>query len=215
MSQPKLEDLEKHLESQLKEIEILENELKSLQMAENDDATKLAADNEKLRYQLNILSDELKKTAVKTTTAMEVALVNSEIAEQKHTLITRNLQETVGDEKLQLILKQRDLKVYWGTATTGKPHIAYFVPMSKISDFLRAGCEVTILFADLHAYLDNMKAPWELLAKRTQYYELVIKSMLKSIDVPLEKLKFIKGTDYQLSRYIGEDSLFSWFSTKL
>lgn len=40
------------------------------------------------------------------------------------------------------ILKERELKVYWGTATTGKPHVAYFVPMSKIADFLKAGCEV-------------------------------------------------------------------------
>ena len=60
--------------------------------------------------------------------------------------------------------------------------------------------QVTILFADLHAYLDNMKAPWELLELRTSYYENVIKAMLESIGVPLEKLKFIKGTDYQLSK---------------
>lgn len=40
------------------------------------------------------------------------------------------------------ILKERELKIYWGTATTGKPHVAYFVPMSKIADFLKAGCEV-------------------------------------------------------------------------
>ncbi|XP_015607250.1 tyrosine--tRNA ligase, cytoplasmic [Cephus cinctus] len=120
--------------------------------------------------------------------------------EEKYKLITRNLAEWLGDEKLKTILKQRDIKIYWGTATTGKPHIGYFTPMSKIADFLRAGAEVTILFADLHAYLDNMKAPWELLALRTKYYEAVIKSMLKSIDVPLDKLKFIKGTEYQLSK---------------
>ncbi|XP_018315041.1 tyrosine--tRNA ligase, cytoplasmic [Mycetomoellerius zeteki] len=118
----------------------------------------------------------------------------------KYKLITRNLAEWLGDEKLKNILKERDLKLYWGTATTGKPHIGYFVPMSKIADFLRAQTEVTILFADLHAYLDNMKAPWELLDLRTQYYEAIIKSMLKSIDVPLDKLKFVKGTDYQLSK---------------
>lgn len=59
---------------------------------------------------------------------------------------------------------------------------------------------MTILFADLHAYLDNMKAPWELLELRVQYYEQVIKAMLESIGVPLDKLKFVKGTDYQLSR---------------
>ncbi|XP_077193485.1 tyrosine--tRNA ligase, cytoplasmic [Paroedura picta] len=120
--------------------------------------------------------------------------------QEKYHLITRNLQEVLGEDKLKAILKERELKVYWGTATTGKPHIAYFVPMSKIADFLKAGCEVTILFADLHAYLDNMKAPWELLELRTQYYENVIKAMLESIGVPLEKLRFVRGTDYQLSK---------------
>ena len=60
--------------------------------------------------------------------------------------------------------------------------------------------QVTILFADLHAYLDNMKAPWELLALRTQYYEHAIKAMLTALKVPLEKLKFVKGSDYQLSK---------------
>lgn len=120
-------------------------------------------------------------------------------SEKKH-LITRNLQEVLGEEKITEILAKRDLKLYWGTATTGKPHVAYFLPMSKIGDFLKAGCEVTILFADLHAYLDNMKAPWELLALRTQYYEHAIKAMLTSLKVPLEKLKFIKGSEYQLSK---------------
>jgi len=58
---------------------------------------------------------------------------------------------------------------------------------------------VKILFADLHAYLDNMKAPWELLKLRTEYYEHVIKGMLEAIGVPLEKLTFIRGTSFQLT----------------
>ncbi|KAJ3608970.1 hypothetical protein NHX12_023498 [Muraenolepis orangiensis] len=114
------------------------------------------------------------------------------------------LLEVLGEEKLKQVLQEREVKVYWGTATTGKPHVAYFVPMSKIADFLKAGCEVTILFADLHAFLDNMKAPWELLELRVQYYEQVIKAMLESIGVPLDKLKFIKGTDFQLSRQVSQ-----------
>uniref|UniRef100_A0A1B0B6M3 Tyrosine--tRNA ligase n=1 Tax=Glossina palpalis gambiensis TaxID=67801 RepID=A0A1B0B6M3_9MUSC len=125
--------------------------------------------------------------------------------EEKKGLITRNLQEVLGEDKLDAILRERDLKIYWGTATTGRPHVAYFVPMSKIADFLKAGCEVTILFADLHAYLDNMKAPWSLLELRAQYYEAVIKQMLSSIGVPLDRLKFVKGTDYQLSREYSLD----------
>merc|ERR1712131_408642 len=116
--------------------------------------------------------------------------------DEKYNLITRNLEEVVGEEDIKKVLAERNVKVYWGTATTGKPHIAYFVPMSKIADFLRAGCEVTILFADLHAYLDNMKSPWELINHRVKYYEESIKGMLTSIGVPLENLKFVRGTDY-------------------
>ena len=63
--------------------------------------------------------------------------------------------------------------------------------------------QVTILFADLHAYLDNMKAPWDLLQQRTAYYEALIKAMLRSIGVQLDKLNFVRGTEYQLSKYIG------------
>ncbi|KAG8188341.1 hypothetical protein JTE90_026958 [Oedothorax gibbosus] len=56
--------------------------------------------------------------------------------------ISQQSKEVLGEEKLTEILKERDVKVYWGTATTGKPHVAYFVPMSKIADFLKAGCEL-------------------------------------------------------------------------
>ena len=69
--------------------------------------------------------------------------------EEKFKLITENLQEVVGEEKLKEIIKKKDLKVYWGTAPTGKPHVGYFVPILKIGDLLKAGCHVTILFADL------------------------------------------------------------------
>ena len=75
--------------------------------------------------------------------------VPSMTLEEKKILITRNLQEVLGDEKIvETLEKKQDLKIYWGTATTGKPHVAYFLPMSKIGDFLKAGCEVrTILFS--------------------------------------------------------------------
>ena len=64
---------------------------------------------------------------------MVVPVENKLSPAEKKELITRNLQETLGEDKIDEILKTRDLKVYWGTATTGKPHIAYFVPMSKES----------------------------------------------------------------------------------
>lgn len=36
-----------------------------------------------------------------------------------------------------------------GTATTGRPHCGYFVPSIKIAQYLAAGCDVTILLADI------------------------------------------------------------------
>lgn len=66
-------------------------------------------------------------------------------AEEKYEIITRNLQEVIGGERLKTILQERDLRVYWGTAPTGRPHIAYFVPILKMADFLMAGCEVRTL----------------------------------------------------------------------
>ena len=62
--------------------------------------------------------------------------------ESKYQLIVRNLQEVIGEDRLRTILNERDLHVYWGTAPTGRPHIGYFVPMCKIADFLKAGCQV-------------------------------------------------------------------------
>lgn len=79
--------------------------------------------------------------------------------------------------------------------------MAYFVPICKIADMLHAGAKVTILFADLHAYLDNMKSPFSVLCHRATYYEEIIKSMLMSVGVPLDQLHFARGTDYQLTKY--------------
>ena len=96
-------------------------------------------------------------------------------ANDKLNLIVDGLDEVIGEKELISILQERDLKVYWGTATTGKPHVGYLKPLLKLCQFLKAECEVTILFADLHAYLDAMKSNWNDLKYKTIYYEQLIK----------------------------------------
>lgn len=124
-----------------------------------------------------------------------------------YTIITQNLQEILGEETLkEKLTSDKPLKLYWGTAPTGPPHIAYFIPICKIADFLRVGCQVTILFADLHAFLDLKTVPMEEVALRAKYYQGVITAMLKAIGVPIENLKFVKGTEYQLSKSYSLDS---------
>ncbi|CAD26632.1 TYROSYL tRNA SYNTHETASE [Encephalitozoon cuniculi GB-M1] len=119
--------------------------------------------------------------------------------EQKLYLITRNLQEILGEEELKRIVSERELNVYWGTAITGKPHIAYLVPLMKIKDFVDAGCNVKILFADIHGFLDNLKAPIEKVQHRCAYYEKLIKSALKMLCVDLDRIQFVKGSEFQKS----------------
>ncbi|KAJ1888797.1 Tyrosine--tRNA ligase cytoplasmic, partial [Kickxella alabastrina] len=126
--------------------------------------------------------------------------------EGKLTLIKRNLQEVLGEAELVKILAERDISLYWGTAPTGRPHVGYFVAMTKIADYLRAGCHVTILLADIHAFLDNLKSSIELVKARTKYYEQTIKAMLSSIGVPLEKLTFVVGSSFELTPEYSMDN---------
>lgn len=121
--------------------------------------------------------------------------------EEQLELIKDNLAEIIGETELIEKLKSGNpLKVYWGTSPTGKPHIGYFLPLIKIAQLVKAGCEITILFADLHAYLDAMKTSWEFLELRTEYYEKLIKQILIELGVDLNRIKFVKGSDYQLSK---------------
>jgi hypothetical protein len=86
-----------------------------------------------------------------------------------------------------------------GTATTGKPHVGYFPAAVKIAQLLAAGCEVTILLADVHAFLDSLKAPFELVENRVKYYQRIITAILESVGVSTEKLEFVLGSSYQRS----------------
>lgn len=98
-------------------------------------------------------------------------------------------------------------------------HLGYFVPLAKIADFLTAGVEVKVLLAgecfppdfasnsahrglsvlatDVHAFLDNLKAPIELVSARVDYYRLLITAVFRSLHLPLEQLKFVVGSSYQ------------------
>lgn len=126
--------------------------------------------------------------------------------EAKYELVTRNLSEVIGDDDLKKKLQKGDeITVYWGTMPTGSISIAYFFPMLKVADFLRAGFKVKILIADLHAALAGVH--FEILEKRTKYYEKAIIMILESIGVETKKLEFVLGSKFQLSPPYFHDTL--------
>ena len=88
---------------------------------------------------------------------------------------------------------------------TGSISLAYFFPMMKVADFLRAGLKVKILLADLHAALDSV--PWESLEKRYNYYKEAILTILETLKVDVSKLEFVKGSEIQLDKKYFHDML--------
>jgi len=123
----------------------------------------------------------------------------------KLVLIKRNCQEIIKEDELLEILKKKVPSVYLGTAITGRPHVAYFLWVLKLGDFLKAGFKVKLLLADLHGALDN--TPWERLEKRYEYYNIVIPAMFKAIGVDTKNFEIIKGSSFQLKKEYMYDVL--------
>lgn len=121
-------------------------------------------------------------------------------------LVKRNTQEIVTEKELSTLLKtKKQPVVHFGTAITGKPHIAYYVWVLKLADFMRAGFKVKLLLADLHGALDN--CPWEVLEKRYNYYAEIIKLMFKSVGADVKNLEMVKGSEFQLKKDYMLDTL--------
>ncbi len=112
-------------------------------------------------------------------------------------LILKNV-DVIGEKELDEVLSKKNIKVYWGTAPTGRIHLGYFVPLLKISELIEAECFITILIADIHAFMDGKSTENEMQA-RIDYYQRMITSMLQLLNVDLSKITFKIGSQFQLS----------------
>ncbi len=126
--------------------------------------------------------------------------------EERFELIKRNTEEIVTEEELKTLLKKKkNPVVYWGTAVTGKPHLAYFFPLLKLSDFIKAWFRVKVLLADLHGALDG--TPWTVLERRYDYYKEAITQIFKALGTDLKKIEFVQGSEFQLKPEYSFDVL--------
>lgn len=90
----------------------------------------------------------------------------------------------------------------WSPATSSTfCYIRYYDSLSNIPRCCTCSCTIS----DVHAFLDNLKAPIELVNHRCTYYAFILTAVLRSIGVPLDKLKFVTGSSYQYSAEYTRD----------
>jgi tyrosyl-tRNA synthetase len=92
--------------------------------------------------------------------------------EEQIALICKDAVEVVTMDEIRTLLETKEKpKCYWGVAPTGPPHLGYYRGIAKMQDLIEAGFDLTILIADVHAYLDNVKTPWKERASRAEVYK--------------------------------------------
>jgi len=91
----------------------------------------------------------------------------------------------------------RCYKIYWGVAPTDCININHLVPLIHIARFVKAGCRVKILIADLHAYLER-HISHQVLGLKSNEYAHVIRKILKKLNVDMKMIDFVVGASFQL-----------------
>jgi len=125
---------------------------------------------------------------------------------KKLDLILRNTQEVIKQEELEKLLRSNKKPVvYLGAAPSGKINISYFLQAIKLKDFMDSGFKVKYLLADLHAYLDDRKSPWELIGLRAKYYQEAMTGIFKAIGADPRKVTFVLGSDIQTTKKYAFD----------
>ncbi|MFH1420755.1 MAG: tyrosine--tRNA ligase [Candidatus Aenigmatarchaeota archaeon] len=127
-------------------------------------------------------------------------------------LITRNTAETVSvDELRKLLEEKKQPTIYHGFEPSGGVvHIGYLIATQKHIDFQEAGLKLRLLFADLHAWL-NEKGTLEEIAKTADVY----KKCFAAMGVDMKKAECVMGSSFQLNSDYFKDVMKMSLATRL
>lgn len=110
-----------------------------------------------------------------------------------YALATRNTVEVVTTDELVALLGKEKKRVYAGYEPSGEIHLGHLVTVNKLMDLKEAGFEVTVLLADLHAFL-NRKGTMEEVSALAEYNRKCFEAL------GLSGVRYVKGSDIQLDR---------------
>ncbi|MCU0860695.1 MAG: tyrosine--tRNA ligase [Methanomassiliicoccales archaeon] len=109
-------------------------------------------------------------------------------AEARYELVARNAEEIVTPEELKALLASNDSpRAYIGFEPSGLVHAGWMICASKIADFVEAGFDFTIFFADWHAYI-NDKFGGDI--RKIRLCASYMEDCFEALGVPRDKVKF-------------------------
>ncbi|KAK6343984.1 hypothetical protein TWF696_007635 [Orbilia brochopaga] len=139
----------------------------------------------------------MRMTRIAPTKAKESPVLT---VDERYELITRRQglfsPSTTPDTLKKLLQENPHPTIGWVTAPTGKPHIGYLVPLTKMVDFLRAGLKPIILYVDIYALLVNYVHPLPLITERLAYYRHLTTTVLTSLGVEEDEVTHIAESSY-------------------
>jgi len=116
--------------------------------------------------------------------------------ESRLQLIKRNAVEIVTEEELVELLQTKEKpRAYVGYEPSGEIHLGHMMTVQKLIDLQRAGFEIVVLLADVHAYL-NEKGDFDEIREIAEYN----KKAFIALGLDESKAKFVLGSEYQLEK---------------
>lgn len=109
-------------------------------------------------------------------------------AEARYELVARNAEEIVTPEELKALLASNGSpRAYIGFEPSGLVHAGWMICTSKIADFVEAGFDFTVFFADWHAYInDKFGGDIDRIRLCASYME----DCFEALGVPRDKVRF-------------------------
>lgn len=116
--------------------------------------------------------------------------------EEKIALVQNNAEEIVTMAELRRLLSEKERpRAYVGYEPSGKIHLGHMLTVNKLIEMQKAGFEIIVLLADLHAYL-NGKGSLEEIRDTAEFN----KECFSGMGLSPENTKFILGSDIQLTK---------------
>ena len=121
-----------------------------------------------------------------------------ELINKEQVLLKNMVSAIINDD-----FKFKDIQTaYWSVEPSDEPSLEILVAMLKIKEFVENNIHVTILLADVHAFLNNPLEENQI-DDRINYYKFIISTVLSHFNVDQTMYTFVKGSDTQLDkRYI-------------